>query len=100
MVKIAEKQKKKSPLSGVYGLLLAIGLYAVSYILTSEVLLKIPAVKNNVGTLDVQGKLLFSIGLWVVLLGLSFFLVAILAGNDPDKSSNVPLPPRGKDKKR
>jgi hypothetical protein len=100
MVKVAENKKKVNPLAGVYGLFLAIGLYAISYILCSEVILKIPAIKSNVGTLDVQSKLLFSVGLWIVLLGLSFFLVAILSGNDPEKTSNIPLPPKGKDKKR
>jgi hypothetical protein len=100
MVKIAEKQKKRSPLAAIYGLLLVVGLFGIAYVLTTEVIIKIPAVRPSLGGLDMQAKLLLTFGVWIILLGLAFFVVAILSGKDPESSAQIPLPPKGKDKRR
>ena len=42
MVKKAEKIRKRSPLLPVFGAIIAIGLFAVSYILSSQVVVKMP----------------------------------------------------------
>ena len=103
MVKIAEKERKRHPLTAVFGLLIAVGLFGISYVLTTEVIMKR---FNQVAVAIKQlpnptvGRILISVAVWVFLLALSFGVVAILAGKDPEDTSKIPLPPRESDKKK
>lgn len=103
MVKVAEKEKKRSPLSSIYGLFLALGLFAIAYVITSELLMKkVPAVRDAIAGIGKPplGTILISLGVWVVLLAIAFFVVAILVGKDPDAANQIPLPPKEKDLKK
>jgi hypothetical protein len=101
MVKKAEVQKKRHPLTPVFGLLLAVGLFAIAYFLSATVVMKLPSVRTAVAsnqmTLATVG---FAVGIWVLFLALSFFLVAMLAGKDPEDAKQIPLPPKAKDMKK
>ena len=101
MVKKAEVQRKRHPLTPVFGLLLAGGLFAVAFFLSATVVMKLPAVASTVDsghrTIATAG---FAVGIWVLFLAVAFFLVAILAGKDPDAAKQIPLPPRAKDLKK
>jgi hypothetical protein len=101
MVKKAEVQKKRSPLTPVFGLLLAVGLFAVAYFLSATIVMKMPAVKTAVAsnqmTLATVG---FAVGIWVLFLAVGYFLVAILAGKDPEDAKQIPLPPKSRDMKK
>ncbi len=102
MVKIAEKENRRGPLASVFGLFLAGGLFAVAYIISSEVLIKKVAQLQD--AIQHFGKpvatLLFAFGIWIVLLALAFFVVAILVGKDPNSAKEIPLPPKSKDIKK
>src|SRR5688500_5686754 len=96
MVKIAEKDRKKGVMTPIVGLLLAVGLFAIAWLLTTEVLMKsVSQVRNAIAALPnpTLGRIMLSVGIWVFLLALSFGLVAILTGKDPEKV-DMPLPPR------
>jgi len=101
MVKKAEVQRKRHPLTPVFGLLLAAGLFAVAYFLSATVVMKLPSVSSAVAsdqrTLATIG---FAVGIWVLFLAVAFFLVAMLAGKDPNDAKQMPLPPRAKDMKK
>jgi hypothetical protein len=101
MVKKAEKIQKKHPLTAVGGLLLAVSLFGVSYILAGFVV-QMPQVLKVIGNgTKTTATIAFAFGIWVVLLATSFFLVAVLAGKDPASAANqMPLPPRAKDQKK
>ncbi len=75
MVKKAEKENKRSPLLPVFALLLIVGLLAVAY---------------------VTYRIAFTIAIWVALLAISYFLVAVLVGKDPNDTDAIPLPPKTK----
>ena len=103
MVKIAETEHKRSPLSSIYGLFLAIGLFAIAYVITSEVLIKkFPQVRDAAFGIAKPpiGTLIISFGIWLVLLALAFFVVSLLVGKDPNSAKQIPLPPKQKDLKK
>ena len=101
MVKKAEVQRKRHPLTPVFGLLLAAGLFVVAYVLSDGVIMHLSYVKNAV---DIGHKSMatigFAVGIWVLFLAVAFFLVAMLAGKDPNDAKQIPLPPRAKDLKK
>ena len=101
MVKKAEVQKKRSPLTPVFGLLLAGGLFAIALFVSAGPVWNLPAVHNNIAssqkTLAIVG---LAVGIWLFLLALAFFLVSILAGKDPEDAKQIPLPPKAKDLKK
>ncbi|MCC7447647.1 MAG: hypothetical protein IT324_09535 [Anaerolineae bacterium] len=92
MVKKAEVQRKRSPLLPVFGLILAVALFAIAYGVTDLVILKIPGVYAQVASQLQTARIAFSFGIWLVLMAIVFFLVALLTGKDPDKAP--PLPPK------
>jgi hypothetical protein len=95
MVKQAEKVRKRNPLLPVFGLLLAAGLFLVAYVVAGEVV-KMPQVNMRNSTAQIA----FAFGIWLGLLAISFFLVAVLAGRDPDSARNIQLRPRERDIKK
>jgi hypothetical protein len=105
MVKQAEKDNKRSPLLPIFGLLMAGGLLAASYAITTLVVLKAGNfVGNNV--IKVIGDhppawypIAFTIGIWVAMLAVAYFLVAVMVGKDPNDKDAIPLPPKGKKEK-
>jgi hypothetical protein len=97
MVKKAEVQKKRHPLTPVFGLLLAGGLFAIAYFLSSLLVPKIASIAFNQRP---QATIGLAVGIWVFFLALAFFLVAMLAGKDPDDAKQIPLPPKAKDLKK
>jgi hypothetical protein len=97
MVKQAEKERKRSPLLPVFGLLLAAGLFLVAYVVAGEVI-KMPQVKGVVLGMKDTAQLIFGFAIWLGLI--SFFLVAVLVGKDPDSTKGIPLPTRERDIKK
>ncbi len=101
MVKKAEVQKKRHPLTPVFGLLLACGLFAIAFFLSATVVMKLPSVVNAVPSgQKMLATVGFAVGIWVLFLALAFFLVAMLAGKDPEDAKQIPLPPKAKDLKK
>jgi phosphotransferase system glucose/maltose/N-acetylglucosamine-specific IIC component len=105
MVKKAEKDNKRSPLLPIFGLLLAGGLLAASYAITTLVVLKagnfisnsvIKVIGNNSPT---SYTIAFTIAIWVALLAVAYFLVAVMIGKDPNDKDAIPLPPKNKKEK-
>ena len=97
MVKKAEKIRKRSPLLPVFGLIIAVGLFAIAYVLSAEVVVKLPQVRNVVSSNLSLARWAFAFAIWLLFLGAAYFVVALAAGKDPDAGRNVPLPPRQKD---
>ena len=96
MVKKAEKTQKRSPLLPVFGLITAVGLFVVAYVLSSQVVVKMPQVKTVVSSNLPLATWAFAFVIWLVFLGLAYFVVAVAAGKDPDVN-RMPLPTRQKD---
>ena len=99
MVKQAEKVQKRSPWLPVFGLILAGGLFAIAWVIAGEVI-RMPQVRNVAAGLKYQAQLGFGFMIWLVLLALAFFLVAILTGKDPESAKGIPMPPKQKDLKK
>ncbi len=97
MVKKAETVRKRSPLLPVFGLIIAVGLFAVAFVLSSEFIVKMPQVRNVVRDNLQLAKWAFAFIVWLLFLGVAYFVVALAAGKDPDASREIPLPPRQKD---
>jgi hypothetical protein len=97
MVKKAEKIRKRNPLLPVFGIIVAIGLGAIAYIVSTEVILKMPQVRNVVGSNVVMARWAFTLVVWLVLLGVAYFFVALAAGKDPDVGKHMQLPTKQKD---
>jgi hypothetical protein len=102
MVKIAKKEHKRGPLAAIFGLILAVGLFAVSYIISAEYIIrKVVQVRDAVAHFGrPTATLIFAFGIWIVLLAAAFFIVAILVGQDPESAKKDPLPPKKKDMKK
>ncbi len=108
MVKQAEKRRTRSPFLPVLGLFLAIVLLAVSFA-AAQMLGQITAVKTVLGGLPYvkifgqsvnEGVLMLMFVIWLAFLALAYFLVAVLAGKDPDSAKNIPMPPRDRRRKK
>jgi hypothetical protein len=98
MVKKAEKIKKRSPWVPVFGLITAVALGAVAYVIAAYVVIKIPQVKTVISGMERQATIAFSVGIWLALLATAFFLVALIVGKDPESTKDIPLPPKAKDR--
>ncbi len=124
MVKHAEKVRKRSPLLPVFGLILAIALFIVAYGLVEPVRafanqrfaggsFALPDPKYFLVTqtnpadpksptkiiIPSTARLGVAFAFWLILLALSYTLVAVLAGRDPNSAKNIQLPPRTKEEK-
>ena len=102
MVKKAETQRKRGALTPVFGLLLAVGLFAIAYVLSDGVVMHMPAVRATLVDNSTKGTatIAFAVGIWVIFLALGYFVVAILAGKDPEDAKQIPLPTKQKDLKK
>jgi hypothetical protein len=103
MVKQAERQVKRSPLLPIFGLIIAIGLGVVAWFGSDLLIQAVPQLKSNFGGVGQQanvGHIAIAIGLWLAMLALAFFLVALLTGKDPESAKGMKLPPREVKKKR
>ena len=96
MVKKAEKVRKRNPLLPVFGAIVAVGLGAIAYVVSSQFVIKIPQVRNTIAGNEPLATWAFTFIIWLVFLGLAYFVVAVGAGKDPD-TKQPPLPPRQKD---
>lgn len=104
MVKKAEKDTRRSPLLPIFGLFLAGGLLAAAYVVVDLVVLK---TGNFIGgkVLAVIGqptpmyRIAFTIAIWVAMLAVAYFLVAVMVGKDPNDKDAIPLPPKNKKEK-
>jgi hypothetical protein len=94
MVKQAEKVRRRSPLLPVFGLLLAAGLFVLAYIVVDAIT---PIRKVIESSGSSAARLIFAGAIWLGLLAASVFLVAVLAGKDPESAQNIKLPPRERD---
>ena|SRR5689334_18359225 len=103
MVKQAAKENKRSPLLPILGLLLAVGLLAIAYVLVDQVVLKTGNfigghVLAVIGQSTTTYRIAFTVAIWVALLAVSYFLVAVLVGKDPNDKDAIPLPPKNQNK--
>jgi len=98
MVKQADKDTRRNPLLPVFGLLLAAGLFAIAYFLSSTYIIHNRYVLSIMGAPSVKNAVIFAIGVWVILLAMAYFLVAVLVGKSPD--APIPLPPKKKSKSK
>lgn len=108
MVKKAEIERKRSPLTPIFGLILAGGLLAASFAITklfilhggnfvgNKVLGVLQVAPNNV---PVTYVVAFTVAIWVLLLAVAYFLVAVMVGKDPNDTNAIPLPPKQKKEK-
>ncbi len=100
MVKKAEKIRKRHPLTPIAGIILAVALFAVSYLAAGFVVV-MPQVRRVIGNTSTStATILFAIGIWFLLLGIAFFLVSVLVGKDPHDVNSIPLPPRDVKKRK
>jgi hypothetical protein len=103
MVKQAKKKKSGSALLPVMGFLLAIVYGVIAYYLSpvlTELLMENSArFESRIGDMVGQFELGLSFVLWILLMAISFMMVAGLLGEDPDKEMQV-LKPRPGDKKQ
>ena len=101
MVKKAERIKKRNPMLPIFGVLTAIALAAIAWVISYYVVIKIPQIKTSMNASMVlptgQGTLIFAFGIWLVLLAFTFFLVSVLVGKDPDSAKDIKLPKRQMD---
>jgi hypothetical protein len=101
MVKHAEKLKKRSPWIPVAGAIIAVSLGVISWMVSANVVVKMPQVVANIpNSMMGTAKIVFAFGIWLGLIAFAIFLVAMLAGKDPESAKGIPLPPRGKDKNK
>ena len=102
MVKKVELEQKKSPLRAIYGLIIAVGLFLISYGISSEFIVgKVPQVRDVVSQMGrPTATILFGVAIWLVLLAFTFFLVAMIVGRDPKAANQIPLPPKASDKRK
>jgi hypothetical protein len=103
MVRQAEKHETKNPLLPVFGLIIAIGLGVAAWFGSDLLIQAVPQLKSNFGGVGQQatiGHVAIAIGLWLALLALAFFLVALLTGKDPESAKGMKLPPREVKKKK
>lgn len=100
MVKQAEKIKKRNPLVPVFGLIIAIGLAVAAWFITDLLIDKVPALTSAFRSISGQrstlGQLALAGVIWLAMLAIAFFVVAMLVGKDPsDKAKkDIGLPPR------
>jgi hypothetical protein len=102
MVKQAEKIRKRNPFLPVIGLLIGGGLAVVAALLIEPLLTLLPELRTALlSTGSNYNYMRFAIGgvLWLVLCGIAYFLVAVLAGNDPSSAKNMPMRPRNAKKR-
>ncbi len=116
MVKQAEKIRQRNPLLPIFGLIIAIGLFVVAMYLVKPISGVITKVSGNgdfvsaLGTpiepvlspkfrLPSTASLGVAFAIWLILLALTYTLVAVLAGRDPNSAKNIQLPPRTKEEK-
>lgn len=92
--------KRVNPLLPIFGLVLAIALAILAFILSEPLVRSVPQLRDIKagirvgGELITWGRLLIAGGLWAVAMTISYLLVAILVGRDPTDTSKMKLPPR------
>ncbi|MBX3065454.1 MAG: hypothetical protein U0528_16500 [Anaerolineae bacterium] len=103
MVKQAEKLKKVSPLLPIYGLVVAVGLAVVARLLVDPVLKVLPELNSALlssGYPYETMKWVVAGAMWIVFIGLAYFLVALISGKDPTSPKYLPPLPERDPKKR
>src|SRR5689334_16387874 len=99
MVKHAEKLKKRSPWIPVAGAIIAVALGVISWMVTDQVVMKMRQVRDTIPvSMFGTARIVFSFGIWLALIAFAIFLVAVLAGKDPESAKGIALPPKAKDK--
>ena len=112
-IKQAEKRRHRSPLLPIYGIIIVVCLYIVAYALENPIVdllrklspqsgltLPPPDLQFSPFVMPSNGRLLFAVIIWAILLAFAYFLVSLLTGRDPDSAKNLQLPPRTKEEKR
>jgi hypothetical protein len=103
MVKQAEKVVKRNPMVPVYGIVIGVGLLIVAIFVTQLLLVELPQVKAaliGMGRQAGLGRAAIIFGVWLTLMGIAMFLVAILTGKDPESIKGMPMPNRTIKKKK
>jgi ribose/xylose/arabinose/galactoside ABC-type transport system permease subunit len=118
MVKQAEKVRKRNPMLPVYGLILAITLFVVAYLLVSPVSdlarkfspdfrlsrqeFSITQTENGQTKVTMPGwdRIGVAFAIWLILMALASAVVAMAIGKDPNSAKQIVLPPRTKEEKR
>ena len=95
MVKQAVKLQKRNPLLPIFGLIIAIGLGVVAYLLMRPVIRLVPNLGGAIagmGSRSNWGEIAVAFTLWVLMSAFAYFVVAVLTGRDPQMAEK--LPPR------
>ncbi len=102
MVKIAEKRQTRNPLLPIFGIIVAVGLAVAAWFGSDILIQAVPQLKASFsgGPSATTGHLAIAVGLWLALLALAYFLVAFLAGKDPESAKDLKLPERKIKKKK
>ncbi|NPV68315.1 MAG: hypothetical protein HPY64_14330 [Anaerolineae bacterium] len=86
MVKRVEYKRRRNPLLPIFGAILAIAFGVIAYVLLPYVQRYLRTQGISFGTLSpLASDLLVGAVLWLVMFGVSMFIVAILAGRDYDE---------------
>ncbi len=111
MVKQAETETKKNPLMPIYGLIIAVGLFAAALLITLLVTdselsstsaglraiyaksgMGVPALTqavNGLGSNRLAGVAGIAFAIWLVMLAIAYAGVAIMAGRDPQRPKKI-----------
>ncbi len=87
MVKRAEHKRRSNPLLPIFGAILALAFGVIAYVLLPYVQRYLRTQGISFGTLSpLVSDLLVGAVLWLVMFGVSMFIVAILTGRDYDEN--------------
>ncbi len=113
-VKVAQKRRKRNPFLPVLALMYIFGALVIAYLLINPVTALINHFAPNAGFFLPPPELQFSpqfvmpstprivmtIVIWLILIGLGYMLVGLLAGRDPDTPKAIQMPPKNKEERR
>ena len=98
-IRQADHTRKRNPLLPVFGLLIAITVFIFSYAIEEPFIKLIQSKFPQAGIAQSAEpfgttRMLFTFGIWLVLLVIFSLLVAILSGRSPDNAKGLIMPPR------
>ena len=98
-IRQAERVRRRNPLLPVFGILIAITLMIFSYAVEEPFIKLIQTKFPQAGIAQSADpfsttRMLFTFGIWLVLIVIFSLVVAILGGRSPDSAQNLIMPPR------
>ncbi len=110
MVKQAEKLRKRNPLLPVFGMLLAVGLFGVAFVLVDPAMKLIQTLLKKTsappliwppmyGENENLQRIAIAFAMWLIFLIIAWTFVAIATGKDPNSPKDIEMPPRTKEER-